>query len=1026
MPPPRTRFLALAVFLSFATVQILRSTKDSTLRLAVHVQTREHFRRPHEAAAVGTSFGSGGKQFVAAKIRTFGGLRQFHNASTVSNDRYPQTVRPCKNWVVVTTIFNPTMQAGQVAALRNWCFVVVGDKKSPERFEIPRDEEWSTPEAVRAEEEGRLVYLSAAVQSRLPYRILDHLQWNHFGRKNIGYVFAIHHGAELIYDTDDDNFLQTGDIPLERLVEGMSLSSSMPKRVWPEVKLKTGAKVYNPYYLSFKSKHEGKHVFTWPRGFPLDSVLDEDTYTNHGEHDCSALSHCSSHNVTVVQTLADNDPDVDAVYRLTRELPVTFTELDRTEWIPAGVFSPFNSQAVVFAKPALWGLLLPVSVHGRVSDIWRSYFTQRIMWDLDQNLAFSSPWVTQCRNPHSYLGDFDSELHLYGRAGELLRLLETWKPETRTLEGRIEELAIRLYEHGILEGSDVELSNAWLNDLHAIGYKFPSLGTPFTTLKSTRAGAHVTDDNCEHEVWLNSQKQPEKTSPALAKSSAGSQVHRKSTLKGDPKTARLVIGILSHRANGKLRDATRATWMTSVPSDVRVYFLLDQNSSEVAKEQAKHNDIIVINSKYSGRANHFGEKLYRWLKLALDLFPNAEAISKMDDDAYLCPRELVSGIYSKLTPLLYYGYMHKPNSPGRFGLVKRIDEAMVVLGRELATRIATRSYCPYQSGCADGSLVDTNFGGTSLGLWVGAYDDIKAVAAPEIDLHKARVHSTYKCGSTQVSFWNSIKSAEELRRIHAINAPSNTVAYLELPELPPPSAKHENVSIVLGILSAEANADLRGALRETWIPLLPNSVRVHFLLDKNTPSNSAENRTYGDIVVLDAKFSGPKNHLGEKLYLWFNKALAMYPKSTAIGKVDDDTYLCPTKLLDEINRHLSRTMYYGFLHEEESATKVGLKKRMDEAFVLVGVDLVSRVSSRTYCAVSTNCPANGLVDTNYGGTSLGLWLSSYEDVKVCPSKAISLNAAEAPLSYNCASGPVAFWNKIKSAKEVRRIHALNN
>ena len=33
------------------------------------------------------------------------------------------------------------------------------------------------------------------------------LPWNHFGRKNIGYLYAILHGATMIWDFDDDNML---------------------------------------------------------------------------------------------------------------------------------------------------------------------------------------------------------------------------------------------------------------------------------------------------------------------------------------------------------------------------------------------------------------------------------------------------------------------------------------------------------------------------------------------------------------------------------------------------------------------------------------------------------------------------------------------------------------------------------------------------------------------------------------------------------------------------------------------------
>ena len=78
-----------------------------------------------------------------------------------------------------------------------------------------------------------------------------------------------------------------------------------------------------------------------------------------------------------MQSLADNDPDVDGMYRLSSKLPVTFLHKAAQRAIPPFVFTPFNAQAVLFDRSALWGLLLPVTVHGRVTDIWRSYFTTR-------------------------------------------------------------------------------------------------------------------------------------------------------------------------------------------------------------------------------------------------------------------------------------------------------------------------------------------------------------------------------------------------------------------------------------------------------------------------------------------------------------------------------------------------------------------------------------------------------------------------------------------------------------------------
>ncbi len=37
---------------------------------------------------------------------------------------------------------------------------------------------------------------------------VEGLPWNSFGRKNIGYLFAIAKGARVIWDFDDDNLLK--------------------------------------------------------------------------------------------------------------------------------------------------------------------------------------------------------------------------------------------------------------------------------------------------------------------------------------------------------------------------------------------------------------------------------------------------------------------------------------------------------------------------------------------------------------------------------------------------------------------------------------------------------------------------------------------------------------------------------------------------------------------------------------------------------------------------------------------------
>ncbi|EPB71894.1 hypothetical protein ANCCEY_09019 [Ancylostoma ceylanicum] len=91
-------------------------------------------------------------------------------------------------WIVVTTVQHPTEDIKRLSRIPGWTLVVVGDTKTPKNWSL----------------EG-VHYLSVEYQQRLGYRILDHLPYKSYARKNIGYLYAIQNGAEWIYDTDDDN-----------------------------------------------------------------------------------------------------------------------------------------------------------------------------------------------------------------------------------------------------------------------------------------------------------------------------------------------------------------------------------------------------------------------------------------------------------------------------------------------------------------------------------------------------------------------------------------------------------------------------------------------------------------------------------------------------------------------------------------------------------------------------------------------------------------------------------------------------
>jgi hypothetical protein len=53
-------------------------------------------------------------------------------------------------------------------------------------------------------------YVSVKEQRRLPFSILRLLPFRAYTRKNLGYLYAISLGAQVIFDTDDDNLPTEG------------------------------------------------------------------------------------------------------------------------------------------------------------------------------------------------------------------------------------------------------------------------------------------------------------------------------------------------------------------------------------------------------------------------------------------------------------------------------------------------------------------------------------------------------------------------------------------------------------------------------------------------------------------------------------------------------------------------------------------------------------------------------------------------------------------------------------------------
>lgn len=318
-------------------------------------------------------------------------------------------------FIVITSIFLPTEAIEKFAKMKDWKVVVVGDKKTAV--------DWNYP---------GVTYLSPEGQQEVASKFAGLLPWNSYTRKNIGYLYAISQGARVIYESDDDN------IPLDNWVNEPVFSV--------DAELLSDASFVNIY-----SYFTDKRV--WPRGIPLRCVLDAET---------PKAEAARSLKVGVWQFLADEDPDVDAIYRLTNNTPIYFNWREPLV-LGQGACCPFNSQNTYFRKEVFPLLYLPSTVTFRFTDILRGLVAQPVLWAAGYHLGFAGATVLQKRNPHDYLKDFESEIPCYLQADRVVQIAK----DAVSSESSISENLLSVYRalsvKGIVSEKELDILSCWLD-----------------------------------------------------------------------------------------------------------------------------------------------------------------------------------------------------------------------------------------------------------------------------------------------------------------------------------------------------------------------------------------------------------------------------------------------------------------------------------------------------------------------------------------------------------------------------------
>ena len=322
-----------------------------------------------------------------------------------------------KKFIVITSIFEPTVAIKEFAKLDEFELIVVGDKKTPENWYVEN-----------------VTFLSVTSQQQLGFKLGKVLPYNHYCRKMIGYLYAIKNNATYIIDTDDDN---------------------IPKSNWgfPPMKGKFECIQGNEGFVNIYQLFTSQKI--WPRGLPLRMINNDFNLIQKIQQKDSIIG--------VWQGLADEEPDVDAIYRLTNN-DSCFFENRVPIVLQKGTISPFNTQNTIILKDLFPLLYLPTYVTFRFTDILRSLVFQPIMWLYNYNLGFTNATVFQKRNPHDYFKDFISEIPMYQYTEKVVNLVSGVITQSCSISDNLYNSYNILLKNSIVSKKEMETLEAWIED----------------------------------------------------------------------------------------------------------------------------------------------------------------------------------------------------------------------------------------------------------------------------------------------------------------------------------------------------------------------------------------------------------------------------------------------------------------------------------------------------------------------------------------------------------------------------------
>jgi hypothetical protein len=319
--------------------------------------------------------------------------------------------------VIITTINKPTETILKHIQNTEYDVIIVGDNKTPNDYK-----------------NLNCIYIDIPSQKKLFPELCELLPYNHYCRKNLGYLYAIKKGYKIIYETDDDN------IPYDNFDNILQYNNiqmiTEQNNVWINI-----------------FKFFTNNAYIWPRGFPLSLLKNNPNY----------LIQDTDKIPSIINGLVENDPDVDALFR------IICNHQDSIKWdknkyvlIDNKNMCVFNSQNTFWLNPELFiCLLIPCGVSFRYCDILRGIINNIVFKKTNNYIMYSSPNVIQNRNEHNLISDFKSEYEMYIHNETIMNFIENDIGNITSVKELLFLIYNNLLVNNVITQKDIYILNKW-------------------------------------------------------------------------------------------------------------------------------------------------------------------------------------------------------------------------------------------------------------------------------------------------------------------------------------------------------------------------------------------------------------------------------------------------------------------------------------------------------------------------------------------------------------------------------------